>query len=258
MKRYRITVAYDGTNYHGWQEQAGAVTIESVLNETLSRVLGEDIHVMGASRTDAGVHAYGNVAVFDSETTIPGDRISYAVNPHLPEDIRIMRSEETDPDFHPRYAACRKTYAYHIYNGRIPNPARRLYSCQVPVPLDLGAMQEAGKYMEGTYDFKCFCAAGAQVKTTVRTVNEVRVIRNTAADGEGEEITVFVTGEGFLYNMVRIMVGTLIKVGRHVYPPSHVEEIIASRDRTLAGDTAPAKGLFLQKIEYLPEDRERS
>ena len=250
MKRYRLTVAYDGTNYHGWQEQSSGITIESVLNEALSRVLGEEIHVIGASRTDAGVHAYGNVAVFDSETRIPGDKISYAVNPYLPEDVRIMESREADPDFHPRYTDSLKTYAYHIRNERIPCPTARLYACQVPVPLDVEAMQEAGKYIEGTHDFASFCASGAQVKTTVRTVREVHVYREQSAAGSGEEIVIRVTGEGFLYNMVRIIAGTLIKVGKGVYPPEQVSRIIEARDRSKAGDTAPARGLFLVKIEY--------
>ncbi|MDO4977743.1 MAG: tRNA pseudouridine(38-40) synthase TruA [Eubacteriales bacterium] len=245
MKRYRLRVAYDGSNYHGWQEQNNGITIEQVLNETLSKVLKEEITVIGASRTDAGVHAYGNVAVFDSETRIPAEKICYAVNPFLPADIRIMKSEEVEDDFHPRFVDSRKTYEYHIHNSRIPFPTNRLYSHQVIVPLDVEAMQEAGKYMVGTHDFKCFCAAKAQVKTTVRTVNDVRVRKN------GDEIIVEVQGEGFLYNMVRIITGTLIKVGLHAYPPEHVKEIIASKDRAQAGETVPAKGLFLQQIEYL-------
>ena len=247
MKRYRLTVAYDGSNYHGWQEQSNGITIESVLNETLSRILKEEIHVIGASRTDAGVHAYGNIAVFDSETRIPADKICYAINPHLPADIRIMRSEEVDADFHPRYRDSRKTYEYHIYNSRIPFPTNRLYSHQVIMPLDVEAMQEAGKYIVGSHDFKAFCAAKAQVKTTVRTVNAVRVKKSPMSD----EIIIEVQGEGFLYNMVRIIGGTLIKVGLHAYPAEHVKEIIESLDRSQAGETLPARGLFLQKIEYV-------
>lgn len=245
MKRYRLTVAYDGTNYHGWQEQSNGITIESVLNETLSKVLKEDIIVIGASRTDAGVHAYGNIAVFDSETRIPADKICYAVNPYLPQDIRIVKSEKVPEDFHPRFTTSRKTYEYHIRNTRISMPTQRLYAHQVMVPLDVEAMREAGKYMIGTHDFKCFCAAKAQVKTTVRTVLDVRVKE------QGDEIIVEVEGEGFLYNMVRIITGTLIKAGHHVFPPEYVKEIIASKDRRNAGETVPAKGLFLQKIEYL-------
>ncbi len=244
MKRYRLRVAYDGTAYHGWQEQSNGITIEEVLNDTLSKVLKEEIVVIGASRTDAGVHAYGNVAVFDSNTSIPADKICYAVNPFLPADIRIVQSEQVADDFHPRFVTSKKTYEYHIRNSRIPFPTNRLYSHQVIMPLDVEAMREAGKYIVGTHDFKCFCAAKAQVKTTVRNVLDVRVKEN------GDEIIVEVQGEGFLYNMVRIITGTLIKVGLGAYPPEHVKEIIESKDRRNAGETVPAKGLFLQKIEY--------
>lgn len=274
MKRYRLTVAYDGTAYHGWQEQAGLLTIESVLNETLSTFLKEDIHVIGASRTDAGVHAYGNVAVFDSETRIPPDKISYAVNPHLPPDIRIMRSEEVPMDFHPRFTDSVKTYEYHIYQGRILPPVRRLYTHQVPVPLNLEAMAQACRYIVGTHDYNCFCAAKAQVNTTVRTVLDVRIYRMsgtgcrqdisvdrpdrfayleksaTAGSGPEEEIIIEVKGTGFLYNMVRIIVGTLLKVGLGAYPPEHVKEIIESKDRREAGETVPARGLILREITY--------
>ena len=248
MKRYRLTVAYDGTAYHGWQEQANSITIESVLNETLSAVLKEEIHVIGASRTDAGVHAYGNVAVFDSDTRIPGEKIAYAVNPYLPSDIRIMRSEEVPADFHPRFTDSVKTYEYHIYQGRIMPPTRRLYAHQVPVPLNLETMAEACRYIIGTHDFNCFCAAKAQVNSTVRTVLDVQV--KAGKSGAEEEIVIVVKGEGFLYNMVRIIVGTLLKVGVGAYPPEHVKEIIGSKDRREAGETVPAKGLFLREIRY--------
>ncbi len=248
MKRYRLTVAYDGTAYHGWQEQANSITIESVLNETLSAVLKEEIHVIGASRTDAGVHAYGNVAVFDSDTRIPGEKIAYAVNPYLPSDIRIMRSEEVPADFHPRFTDSVKTYEYHIYQGRIMPPTRRLYAHQVPVPLNLETMAEACRYIIGTHDFNCFCAAKAQVNSTVRTVLDVQV--QAGKSGAEEEIVIVVKGEGFLYNMVRIIVGTLLKVGVGAYPPEHVKEIIGSKDRREAGETVPAKGLFLREIRY--------
>lgn len=250
MKRYKITVAYDGTNYCGWQLQPEVETIEGVLNKTLSRVLKEDIQVIGASRTDAGVHAYGNVAVFDSDTPIPGEKLLFAINPHLPEDIRIVGSCQVKDSFHPRYCDTRKTYEYHIQNGRIPLPTKRLYSHWVPVSLDVDAMKEAGQYLVGTHDFKSFCAAKTQVKTTVRTVLAVDV--KLAAQTENQkEIVIRVEGEGFLYNMVRIISGTLIKVGLHAYPPEYVKVILEGCDRTLAGETVPAKGLFLKEIAYL-------
>ena len=255
MKRYKLIVAYDGTNYCGWQVQPEAITIEGVLNETLSKVLKEKIQVIGASRTDAGVHAYGNVAVFDSETPIPGDKLMFALNPYLPEDVRIVDSCQVPDDFHPRYCDTRKTYEYHIQNGKVLFPTQRLYSHWVTKPLDVEAMNRAGQYLVGTHDFKSFCSAKTQVQTTVRTVCDVHVEEVPASSGENvanrREIIIRVEGEGFLYNMVRIISGTLIKVGLHAYPPEYVKTVLESCDRTLAGETVPAKGLFLKKIEYL-------
>lgn len=249
MKRIKLEVAYDGTNYSGWQLQPGQSTIEGVLNQTLTTVLKEDILVIGASRTDAGVHAYGNVAVFDTDSPIPPDRIIYAVNPYLPEDIRIISSCQVGDDFHPRYCDTIKTYEYHIQTGSVRLPTGRLYAHWIPREPDIAAMNQAGRYLEGTHDFKSFCAAGAQVKTTVRTVRSVKVTRKELMTGSSE-IVITVTGEGFLYNMVRIIAGTLLKAGFHAWPPEYMEEILEGRDRSLAGETAPARGLFLKKIEY--------
>lgn len=255
MKRYKLIVAYDGTNYCGWQVQPEAITIEGVLNETLSKVLKENIQVIGASRTDAGVHAYGNVAVFDSDTPIPGDKLMFAINPYLPEDVRIVDSCQVADDFHPRYCDTLKTYEYHIQNGKVLFPTQRLYSHWVTKPLDVEAMEQAGRYLVGTHDFKSFCSAKTQVQTTVRTVCDVHVEEVPVSSAENvdhrREIIIRVEGEGFLYNMVRIISGTLIKVGLHAYPPEHVKTILESADRTLAGETVPAQGLFLKKIEYL-------
>lgn len=244
MKRYRLIVAYDGTNYSGWQFQDNAPTIEGELNKALTKLLKQEIVVMGASRTDAGVHAYGNVAVFDAETTIPGDRIKLALNPHLPEDIKVVDSAEVADDFHPRFCDTEKTYEYRILNSRDPFPTLRLYSYWYNRPLNVEAMQKAAALIPGEKDFKSFCAAGAQVKTTVRNVTGCEVFR------EGDMVTVRVKGEGFLYNMVRIIAGTLIRVGEGFWEPEHVTEIIESQDRTKAGPTAPAQGLTLVKIEY--------
>ena len=243
-KRIKLTVAYDGTAYCGWQIQPNGITIEEVLNRTLTDFLGEEIRVIGASRTDSGVHARGNVAVFDTESRIPSDRLSYALNTQLPEDIRIMSSEEVAPDFHPRYRDSVKTYEYHIDNGRFPDPVRRLYTHFVPAKLDTEAMRKAAAWLVGTHDFASFCASGSQAKTTVRTVREINIF------SESDEVLIQAKGEGFLYNMVRIIAGTLIKVGLGVYPPDHVKEILEAKDRGKAGETAPAKGLLLKNIEY--------
>ena len=253
MKRFKLVVAYDGTNYCGWQIQPNGITIEEVLNKTLSDFLKEEIHIIGASRTDSGVHSFGNVAVFDSETTIPAEKLCKAGKGSSRVDIRIVSSAQVADDFHPRYCDTRKTYEYHIQNGKISLPTERLYSHLVIFPLDVEAMQEAGQYLVGTHDFKSFCASKTQAQTTVRTVTGIEVETHSLSEGEypSQKVIIRVTGEGFLYNMVRIISGTLIKVGLGVYPPEHVKEILAACDRSKAGETVPAKGLFLKKIEYL-------
>ena len=244
MKRIGIVVAYDGTNYAGWQIQPNGVTIQGVLDETLSRLLGEKIHVMGASRTDAGVHSLGNVAVFDTDTRIPGEKISYALNQFLPEDIRIQLSEEVEPDFHPRYCDSEKTYQYRILNRRFPVPTERLYSYFYHYKLDVALMQEATSYLIGQHDFASFCGAGAQVRSTIRTITAMEVWR------DGDIITIQVQGTGFLYNMVRIIAGTLIEIGNGQYPPETIKTILDARSREAAGPTAPAHGLTLVGISY--------
>lgn len=244
-KRVRLIVAYDGTNYHGWQLQNNGITIESELNRCLSELLREPIAVIGASRTDAGVHALGNVAVFDTVNRMPAEKISYALNARLPEDIRVQRSEEVAPDWHPRHVESRKTYEYRIYRGEFPMPVKRLYSLFTYHKLDVARMQEAAGYLEGAHDFKSFCQVGAQVESTVRTIYRVEV-REEASD-----IVIRVCGNGFLYNMVRIIVGTLLEVGQGKRAPEDMRSILEARNRQAAGPTAPAHGLLLYKYEFL-------
>ncbi len=244
MKRVKLTVAYDGTNYCGWQVQPNGITIQEVLNQCLSEFTGENIETIGASRTDAGVHALGNVAVFDTEMRMPGDKFSFALNQRLPEDIRIQKSEEVEADFHPRYVKSQKTYEYRILNRRFPIPTERFYSHFTYIPLDVEKMRAAAEYLVGEHDFKSFCGTGAQVKTTVRTVKEIQIERN------GDKITIRITGEGFLYNMVRIIAGTLMDIGGGLYPPEKMKEILEAKDRKKAGPTAPARGLTLMEIQY--------
>lgn len=245
VKRVMLTVAYDGTNYHGWQIQPNGETIEGILNRCLSELLKEEIAVTGASRTDSGVHAMGNIAVFDTDSPIPADKIAYAVNHRLPEDIRIQKSEEVAPEFHPRHAASCKTYEYRIYCATFPMPMRRLYTHFTYVPMDVEKMRQAAGYLVGKHDFKSFCSIGAQVETTVREIESLDVLE------EGREIVIRVTGRGFLYNMVRIIAGTLMEVGRGYILPEETERILAAQDRHTAGPTAPACGLTLMKITYL-------
>jgi tRNA pseudouridine38-40 synthase len=245
MKRYKLEIAYDGTHYCGWQVQPNGITIEEVINQKLSELLREDIRVIGASRTDSGVHALGNVAVFDSETNIPGDKLSYALNQRLPNDIVVQSSCQVADDFHPRYCDTRKTYEYQIYNAKFENPLYSRYSHFVFLPLDVEKMQQAADIIKGEHDFKSFCSARGQQQTTVREIYELNVTK------EGNIIKILINGNGFLYNMVRIIVGTLIKVGLGVYPPEYVQEILDAKDRTKAGPKVPAKGLKLVEIEYL-------
>lgn len=247
-KRIKLTIAYDGTNYCGWQVQPNGITVEEVINKALCRLTGEEIAVIGASRTDSGVHALGNVAVFDSATSIPPERIAMALNQRLPDDIVIVKSEEVSPDFHPRYCDCEKTYEYHIINTRTPIPTKRLTNYFVSYDLDVEKMQQAAEYLVGEHDFVSFCNVRTQVEDTVRTVSELEVLRS------GEEITIRISGNGFLYNMVRIIVGTLVRVGRGFYTPEKVKEILEAKDRKVAGVTAPAQGLMLVEIRYPDEE----
>ena len=245
MKRVKLIVAYDGTNYCGWQVQPNAITVEGVLNKTLSEFFKEDITVIGASRTDSGVHAMGNVAVFDTESRMPAEKISYALNQRLPEDIRIRNSEEVPADYHPRHQECRKTYRYRVVASEFPNPMKRLYTHFVYRSLDLEKIKRAAKYLEGTHDFKSFCSVNTQVKDTVRTIYYINVLIHE------DEIIFEVNGNGFLYNMIRIIAGTLLQVGMGAIDPEEIPSILAALDRTKAGPTAPAKGLMLEEIKYL-------
>jgi len=280
-KRIMLIIAYDGTDYVGWQMQPNGIAVEQVINKALSELLKEDIIIAGASRTDSGVHADGNVAVFDTETRIPADKICFALNQRLPKDIVCTSSCEVKPDFHPRHADCTKTYEYTIYNAVHPDPIKRRYSYFVYVPLDIDAMRQAAEYLKGEHDFASFCSAHAQVKTTVRNIYSLDIIQGDEINqGDGSliekgnnedkkeaieidgpqriyvshDIKIRISGNGFLYNMVRIIVGTLVKVGYHFYPPEYVKNILDACDRTKAGPKAPAEGLKLVKIEYNPED----
>lgn len=244
MRRVKLEIAYDGSNYCGWQIQTNGTSVEEVINKTLSDLLKKDIKVIGASRTDSGVHAMGNIAVFDTDTRIPTDRISYALNQRLPKDIQVQSSVEVDKDFHPRFRKNKKTYQYRILNRNFSLPTERLYSYLFTYELDLDAMKEAAVHLIGRHDYKSFCSARTDVKDTVRTIYSLDIGK------VGDMVLIDVVGNGFLYNMIRIIVGTLIKVGEGVYSPDKVKEILLACDRRLAGPTAPAKGLMLVSIDY--------
>ena len=244
MKRIKLVTAYDGTNYHGSQIQNNGETIEGVLSEELSSLLKEEIHLIGASRTDAGVHARGNVFVFDTESRIPPEKFTYALNARLPEDIRVQDSCEVPPEFHPRHQDTVKTYEYKILNRKLPLPEYRLYAHFTYETLDLDKMKEACRHFIGEHDFASFCAAGSQVESTVREIYDLHI------EKAGDLLTISVTGNGFLYNMVRILAGTLLKVGSGQIQPEDIPGILEAKDRKAAGPTAPAKGLTLMEIRY--------
>lgn len=242
--RILIRVSYDGTAYSGWQIQPNATTVEGTLRQAVCSLFGADIELIGASRTDAGVHAIGNVAVFDVDTRIPAPKIAYALNARLPDDIRVWQSIQVEDGWHPRHNDCVKTYEYSIYNDTFENPKKRLYSHFYYGNLDVDMMREAAAYFIGEHDFSAFCSAGSQVADKVRTIYSLDVIQ------DGREIVLRVKGNGFLYNMVRIITGTLIKAGTGDIRPQDIPGIIESRDRQLAGPTAPARGLTLVEIDY--------
>ncbi len=237
--RVKLTVAYDGSAYCGWQVQPNGNTIEAELNRALSDLLREEIHVVGASRTDAGVHSLGNIAIFDTNTLMDASKISYALNQRLPEDIVVQESCQVPEDWHPHLVDSVKTYEYRILNRQMRQPCERLYTYFYHYPLDVEAMNEAAQCLVGQHDFTSFASKKSQVNSFVRTIHEISVRK------EGDIITLRVTGNGFLYNMVRIIAGTLIQIGAGRLEKSDMERILLSCDREEAGPTAPPEGLTM-------------
>ncbi|MCR5178847.1 MAG: tRNA pseudouridine(38-40) synthase TruA [Lachnospiraceae bacterium] len=245
MPRVYLTVAYDGTAYHGSAlQEHEPETIEAYLNRAVKAATGEELPVIGASRTDAGVHARGAVFVFDTKSSIPPDRFIYVLNHLLPDDIRIRESREVPSDFHPRKQTCEKTYMYRVLNSEAEDPTRRLYTWHMPRTLDLDKMREAAGFLVGEHDFTSFCATASTAPDRVRTITALDVSRH------GDEIIITVTGNGFLYNMVRIIAGTLVQIGWGWREPFAMKDILEGRDRALAGATAPPQGLLLVGYKY--------
>jgi len=246
IRRILLTVAYDGTNFCGFQKQSdeNVRTVQGELEKALSTFFRKEIVCTGASRTDRGVHALGQRVTIDVDTTVPVEKIPLALYPYLPEDISIMNSEYVSDKFHPRYNCINKTYQYRIYNGKYRNPISRNYAEYCHNVLDAEKMNEASKAFLGTHDFKGFAASANSSKTTVRTIFDISVKRN------GDYITIEVTGDGFLYNMIRIMAGTLMLAGEGKLSYEELVKIIDSKDRTKAGKTAGPGGLTLMKIIY--------
>ena len=285
MKRVLLVTAYDGTDFAGFQAQkSGVRTVEGVLNQALGSLTGERIEVIGASRTDAGVHALCNLAVFDTDSRIPGDKFAAALNTRLPEDVKIQESFEVDPDFHPRHCMTIKTYEYRIYNAPFPSPVYGRNCCYSYTPFDTERMRRAADCLTGTHDFKSFCSVYSQALTTVRTITGISVTEELLTDpagirgcfygSRGEDrtaaektrrsllmpriISIRVSGTGFLYNMVRIIAGTLMEAGRGAVRPEDMPSILAACDRRAAGPTAPARGLTLVSYRIFPEESSRA
>jgi tRNA pseudouridine38-40 synthase len=246
MRTLKLVLEYDGAHYCGWQVQGDAPTIQGVLEQALAKILGERVRVHGAGRTDAKVHAVGQVASFRSAWQLPVEALQRALNSLLPRDVAIREVHDAPPDFHARFSALGKVYAYRILNRPVRSPVRLHYVWHVPQPLDLQAMAVATTSLQGTHDFASFQAAGSAVRTTERTLTELIVTQ------EGEEIVVRGTATGFLRHMMRNIVGTLVEVGRGARAPADVQRILAARDRRLAGVTAPPQGLYLLQVRYPP------
>ncbi len=247
MANIKVIIAYDGTNYHGFQEQRGTgfLTVQSVFEERLSKLAKRDIRIIGAGRTDAGVHARGQVVNFESgDLRIPPERLAYALNSLLPVDIVALEASEVPAAFHSRFSAAAKTYQYVINNGKKPSPFLRLYSYHMPRHLNTEAMQDGAQHLVGRYDFSAFRALGTPVRTTVRNLYGIRVSR------EGDLVYIEIRADGFLYHMARMIVGTLIRLGLGKIEPQDVIDIRTSRDSLKGGPAAPARGLFLDSIEY--------
>lgn len=244
MRNIMIEIEYDGSNYSGWQVQPNAITIQEEIMKALKKLEGKDVVIHGSGRTDAGVHAYGQVATFLMERNIPVERLPLAMNSNLPKDITIIDAKEVPMDFHARYSAIGKRYIYHIYESRYRSAILRNYSYHINYKLDRSKMMEASKLLIGTHDFRGFMSNGSSVEDTVRTIKSLEF------KSDGENLYMIIEGDGFLYNMVRIITGTLVQIGAGNKPLEQIEKILKTKDRSLAGHTAPPQGLFLDKVFY--------
>ena len=244
MQRLLLTLRYDGTAYHGWQVQPNGATVQERLQDAIEAVTGVRSGVIGCSRTDAGVHADGFCCTFDTESNLRGEKMIGALNAHLADDIAVYRCEEVTADFHPRYQSRGKRYVYRVWNAPYRNPFWERYAVHQRRVLDENALQQAAQRFVGTHDFAAFCAAGSSVTDTVRTVSDFSVER------DGNMVIFSVSANGFLYNMVRIMVGTLLDIAFGKRTPESITQALAEKQREIAGSTAPAKGLCLKEVYY--------
>ncbi len=245
MRNIKLTIEYDGKEFNGWQKQPNKLNIQGTIENAIKEITSEDIELNASGRTDAGVHAFGQVANFKTNSTIPVEKIPIALNTKLKKSIRIVNAEEVDERFHSRLSCKRKTYRYVISQGACESAIYRNLETYIPNYLDVEKMKEAAKYLEGEHDFKSFRASGTSSKSSVRTIYKADVYKP-----DNRHIYIELTGNGFLYNMVRIIAGTLVEVGLKKIEPSEIKNIIEQKDRTKAGKTLPARGLYLMKVEY--------
>ncbi|MCA9040167.1 MAG: tRNA pseudouridine(38-40) synthase TruA [Planctomycetaceae bacterium] len=259
MRNLKLTIAYDGTNYVGWQVQPNGPSVQEAVERAVEQLTTKQTRVYVAGRTDSGVHAIGQVANFSTEANIPPEKVKLGLQRFLPDDIVIRNVEEVSPDFHATFSATGKHYRYLILNSRTPNPLLRNYAFRHSAPLDIDLMQAGANYLLGEHDFRCFETRFPNKATSVRTMYSVKVSRQAgwsmwgspAGLGEKEPFVVFdIVGNGFLYNMVRAIMGTLHKIGQGKWPPEQMREIIESQSRAVAGETAPAQGLYLMEVMY--------
>ncbi|MCM1569243.1 MAG: tRNA pseudouridine(38-40) synthase TruA [Roseburia sp.] len=249
MHNIRLVIQYEGTRYQGWQRQAASDnTIQGKLEQLLSRMCGEPIELMGSGRTDAGVHALGQVANFHTKSEMTPEEMRTYINSYLPEDIAVIEVAEAAPRFHSRLNAVGKCYRYLVQNGPVRDVFRRRYELEISEPLNVEAMRQAAQFMCGEHDFKAFTSAKKGKKQTVRRIDRIEITEN--ADGQPGLISFTFQGNGFLYHMVRIMMGTLLEVGSKERSPENVKEVLRAGERARAGRLAPAKGLTLVKVFY--------
>jgi tRNA pseudouridine38-40 synthase len=258
MPTFKITLAYDGSDFVGWQRQANGVSIQALIEDALRELDGRAVTVTGAGRTDAGVHALGQVAAFTIAREIGAGALVRALNAHLPRAVRVLAAEGVPAAFHPRFGASAKIYRYRLWHDEAMSPFERALAWHVPGPLDVDAMGAAARSLQGRHDFAAFQATGSSVATTERVITSSCVLRqapdqrpSVVSLSNHEPLVVYeITGTGFLRHMVRIIVGSLVEIGRGRQPVEWIERVIASRDRRSAGPTAPPHGLFLVRVEY--------
>ena len=244
MRNIKLTIEYDGKDFNGWQKQPNKLNIQGSIEQAIYQITGEEVELNASGRTDAGVHALGQVANFKTNSNIPIEKFAIAINTKLKRSIRILKAEEVDEKFHSRLSCKRKTYRYIINNSQQGTAIYRNLETNIPYRLDELKMNDAAKYFIGEHDFKAFKASGTSSKSSIRTIYDAKVYR------QGDRIYIELTGNGFLYNMVRIISGTLVEVGIGKIQPEEIDKIIQSRDREKAGKTLPPQGLYLVKVEY--------